>query len=159
VNTSGYGGKTLSKTAKAYINDPLKKVIDLTISGPVDAFAEILPPLVRFNLPVGTAEKQQVRVVPGEKHSFKIISSSAREGKNIRFEVKETTDDSGRAGYVVEVENIKKDAGAYQDMIYLNTDSKIRPQLTIRVHGTIYDASLIEEQKKPEQARDPHGTH
>jgi hypothetical protein len=159
VNTSGFGGRTVSKTAKVHINDPLKQVIDLTITGPVEAFAEIEPPVVRFNIPVGTAQRQEVRVFPGEKNMFKITGSSAREGKNIRFEVKETKDNSGRSGYLVEVENTMKNAGSYQDMIFLNTDSKKRPQLTIRVHGSIYDESLIEEQKKPDQTSKPDGTH
>ncbi|MEW6077637.1 MAG: hypothetical protein AB1724_07495 [Thermodesulfobacteriota bacterium] len=159
VNTSGFGGKTITKVAKAKINDPLKKTIDLTLTGTVESFAEIVPPVVRFNLPVGTAQRQEVRVIPGEKNVFKITGSSAREGKNIRFEVKEITLDTGRTGYLVEVENTKKDAGAYQDMIFLNTDSKKRPQLTIRVHGSIYDESLLEEQKKPDQTRTPDVTH
>ena len=117
-------------------------MIVLSVSCPVEMFAEITPSLVRFMGPVGTVMKQQVRVVPSGKISFKITGSSARDGKNIRFEVKEITE-SEQTGYLVEVENIKQDVGSYHDLIYLDTDNKIRPQLSIRVFGSINDPSLL----------------
>jgi hypothetical protein len=37
------------------------------------------------------------------------------------------------------VENLKKAGGYYLDTIYLKTDSKIRPEIKIRVYGNILE--------------------
>ena len=42
-------------------------------------------------------------------------------------------------GYVLIVENLKKDKGRYYDMISLRTDSKIKPLIKINVYGTIIE--------------------
>ena len=67
-------------------------------------------------------------------------------GRDIRFQVKEATDDQG--GYVVEVENIKKDAGAYHDTIVLKTDSKAKKEISIRVYGRLSDPSPQQDAQK-----------
>ena len=143
----------MSKYAQVYTNDPIKKVITLTLTFPVEKFAEITPTLLRMNGPAGVVMKKTIKVVPGDKTPFKITGSRAQDGKNIRFEVKETTD-SGKPGYLIEVENTKMDPGTFQDNIYLDTDSELQPQLSIRVYGTFYDPNRIEK-KQQEQAPDP----
>jgi len=153
MNTKGYGGRTMSKYAQVYTNDPVKKVITLTLTFPVEKFADIKPTLLRMNGPSGIPMKKTIEIVPSEKTPFKITGSSARDGRYIRFEVKDTMI-SGRPGYVIEVENTRTDPGAYQDIIYLDTDSKVQPQLSIRVYGNIYDRNLIEN-TRPQQAPAP----
>jgi len=37
------------------------------------------------------------------------------------------------------VENLKKVGGRYSDTIYLKTDSKIKPEIKIRVYGNIFE--------------------
>jgi len=37
------------------------------------------------------------------------------------------------------VENLKKGKGHYYDTIYLKTDSKIKPEIKIRVYGNILE--------------------
>lgn len=132
-------------------------MISLTLTGRVDLFAEITPSIVRFNGAVSAPLKQQVRITPDEKNPFKIIGSKAREGKYIRFEVKETMN-SGRPGYVIDIENTRTDAGAYQDNIMLETDSKIRPQLNLRVFGSIFDQPLTNEEKSDQPKGNPDQT-
>jgi hypothetical protein len=41
------------------------------------------------------------------------------------------------AGYILIVENLKKEKGRYYDMISLKTDSKIKPLIKINVYGHI----------------------
>lgn len=137
LNTQGYGGKTITKSSKAYTNDQRNKEINLTLAGPVEAFADITPSQVQFNGPMGTAMKQRVMIFPKKERPFKITGSKAREGRYLRFELKETTDDSGRAGYIVDVENLKTDVGNYYDNIFLEIDSPIQPKLDLRVYGNI----------------------
>lgn len=158
ITTNGQGGRTLSKTSRATTNDPRNKVIDFTIKGQVETFADITPSLVRFDGPVGTAMKQQILIFPNEERPFKVTGSKARDGKLIRFELKEAKDDSGRAGYMIEIENLKTDPGDYLDIIFLETNSNIKPTLEIRVFGNVREPLLLEDEK-PDQLRDNNGTN
>ena len=141
----------MSKYAQVYTNDPVRKVITLTLTFPVEKFADIRPTLVRLSGSAGTVIKKTVSVMPTEKTPFKITGSKAQQGQDIRFEVKEITDpETERAGYLVEVENTTTKPGAFRDVIYLDTDSKDQPQLSIRVYGNLYDRKRIENnQQRP----------
>jgi len=46
---------------------------------------------------------------------------------------------SEREAYILIVENLKKRQGRYRDTIYLKTDSKIKPEIKIRVYGNILE--------------------
>jgi hypothetical protein len=43
-------------------------------------------------------------------------------------------------GYILAVENQKKEAGRYRDTIHLKTDSKLKPEIKVNVYGNIYEA-------------------
>ena len=58
--------------------------------------------------------------------------------KYIRYKLKETKR-SERTEYVLTVANLKKEKGRYFETIKLKTDSKIRPEIRIRVYGNILD--------------------
>ncbi len=57
---------------------------------------------------------------------------------NIRFTLEEAKPPRG-AGYILTVENLKKEKGRYYDMISLKTDSKIKPLIKINVYGQIME--------------------
>ncbi|MEW6077825.1 MAG: DUF1573 domain-containing protein [Thermodesulfobacteriota bacterium] len=142
LSTSGYGGRTVVQKADVLTNDPVNKAIRLTIQCPVDRFAESNPNMVVFKGPLGFVMKQQVQIIPGEKYPFKITGSKARDGKYIRFELKQATLE-GRAAYIIDVENTKTDVGTYQDFILLETDNSVQPLLKLKVFGDIYDPAKI----------------
>ena len=75
-------------------------------------------------------------VIPEKKYPFKILKVTARDGKNIKFELDEVAS-SANGAYQLKVENLKPDSGRYYDTIFLETDSKIRPQLSLRVYGNL----------------------
>jgi hypothetical protein len=146
LNTTGYGDRTMSKYAQVFTNDPTKKEIHLTVNVPVESFAKITPSMVRFNGRVGAPLKQEVRIFPTERHPFKITGTRTREGRFVRVTLTEIVE-SEQPGYLLEVENIRADVGAYNDMIYLETNNKEKPALEIRVYANIYDPSLNQDKK------------
>ena len=79
-----------------------------------------------------------VKIIPEEKYPFKIVAATALYGNNIRYKIEETTS-SKKTEYLLTVENLKKDTGQYYDTISLETDSKIRPLIKVRVNGYILD--------------------
>ena len=83
---------------------------------------------------VGDLIKGTVTIIPEIKYPFKILNLRAQDGKYIKYQLAEIKESDSMA-YTLNIENLKKDAGRYYDSIILETDSKIRPQLSIRVYG------------------------
>lgn len=126
----------MKKTASVYTNDKNRSRIDLAISGQVEKFVTIRPQHVNLRGYAGDSITAMVTVIPEKKYPFKIIKVSAKDGKNIKFQLDEV-ESSGNGAYALKVENLKTDIGRYYDTIFLETDSKIRPEISVRVYGNL----------------------
>jgi len=126
----------MKKTASVYTNDKNRSRIDLAISGQVEKFVTIRPQHVNLRGYAGDSITAMVTVIPEKKYPFKIIKVSAKDGKNIKFQLDEV-ESSGNGTYALKVENLKTDIGRYYDTIFLETDSKIRPEISVRVYGNL----------------------
>lgn len=80
----------------------------------------------------------EVKIIPQAKYPFSVTETKALDGKNILFKLDEVTNPQEK-GYVLRVENIKKEKGRYRDTILLKTTSEIMPELKIRIFGNIID--------------------
>lgn len=112
--------------------------VRLAVAGYVEKFANIAPRNIRLRGYVGRTIKAVVKIVPEKKYPFKIIGSGSINPKNIRFTLQEAKRPEG-VGYILIVENMKKEKGRYYDMISLKTDSKIKPLIKINVYGNIIE--------------------
>ena len=121
-----------------YTNDPKQPQITLQISGDVENFVSIRPAYVRLTGAVGQQIKVPVTIIPEEKYPFKILNAQATKGTDIRYELTERPLAQGK-GYTLLVENLKKEKGRYHDVIRLQTDSQIQPEIDIRIFGHIHD--------------------
>ena len=126
----------MRKTASVYTNDKSRSRIDLAISGQVEKFVTIQPQHVNLRGYAGDSIKTLVTVIPEKKYPFKILKVSAKDGKNIKFQLDEVQS-SANGAYALKVENLKPDTGRYYDTIFLETDSKIRPKISVRVYGNL----------------------
>ena len=124
----------MRKTAGVYTNDKTRPRQDLVISGEVEKFVTIRPQHANMRGFVGDPIKGAVTIIPEKKYPFKILNLRAQDGKYIKYQLEEIKE-SDTTAYKVNIENLKKDAGRYYDSIILETDSKIRPQLNIKVYG------------------------
>ena len=131
----------MSKNAGVYTNDKKHPQQDLVISGQVETFVTIRPKHANMRGIVGDPIKGTVTIIPEKKYPFKIINLRAKDGKNIKYQLEETTV-SDTMAYQLNIENLKTDAGRYYDAIILETDSKIRPQLSVRVYGYLRPRKL-----------------
>ena len=131
----------MRKTAGVYTNDKTRPQQDLVISGQVETFVTIRPKHANMRGIVGDPIKGTVTIIPEKKYPFKIINLRAKDGKNIKYQLEETTV-SDTMAYQLNIENLKTDAGRYYDAIILETDSKIRPQLSVRVYGYLRPRKL-----------------
>ncbi|MFZ1954444.1 MAG: hypothetical protein WAU34_03050 [Desulfobacterales bacterium] len=121
--------------------DPQKPVTQLTISGPVKNFATITPSNVRLYGKVGEPVKETVRIVPENSYPFKILETKAQIGRDIRYELTAEQQAPGGA-YLLTVENLKQETGRYYDTIFLVTDSRVKPKISIQVYGKISGAEV-----------------
>ena len=126
----------MKKTAGVYTNDKNRPRMDLVISGQVEKFVTIRPKHINLRGYTGDVIKATVSLIPEKKYPFKILKVSAKDGNNIKFELEEV-ELSANGAYKLKVENLKHDTGRYYDTIILETDSKIRPQLSVRVYGNL----------------------
>ncbi len=124
----------MKKTAGVYTNDKNRPRQDLVISGPVEKFVTIRPQHVSLRGFAGDPIKGQVTIVPEKKYPFKILDARAKDGKNINFQLDEVKNTNGQA-YELKIENLREKTGRYYDTIILKTDSKVRPELNVRVYG------------------------
>ena len=126
----------MKKTAGVYTNDKNRPQQDLVISGPVEKFATIRPKHVSLRGYAGDPIKGQVSIISEKKYPFKILDARAQDGKNIKFQLDEVKKSNGPA-YELTVENLLEKTGRYYDTIILKTDSKVRPELKVRVYGNL----------------------
>jgi len=110
--------------------------MDLVISGAVEKFVTIRPKQINLRGYAGDSVKALVSIIPEKKYPFKILKVSAKDGRNIKFGLEEA-ELSANGAYELKVENQKQDTGRFYDTIILETDSKIKPKLTVRVYGNL----------------------
>ena len=113
--------------------------MELMVSGMVEKFAEIRPGSVRLSGRVDEPVTAVAEIVPRSDHPFKIKNIRAMNGRHIRFSLADKTA-AGRTIYEITVTSTRPDPGGISDVIYVDTDSPIRPTLQVTVSGTIIDA-------------------
>ena len=136
VSTNYKGGQKILKSATVYTNDIKNPQLKLSIFGDVEKFVTMRPSQLRLRGVAGEEIKGKVTIIPAPKYPFKIIKVRARDGKDISFQLLEEKVENG-SQYALTVENKRLQKGSYFDIITLETDSKIRPELQIRVYGEL----------------------
>jgi hypothetical protein len=126
----------MKKTASVYTNDKNRSRMGLVIAGQVEKFVTMRPRHINLRGYTGDTIKASVSLIPETKYPFKILKISAKDGSNIKFQLADVELPANGA-YELKVENLKQDSGRYFDTIILETDSKIQPQLKVKVYGNL----------------------
>jgi hypothetical protein len=79
----------------------------------------------------------RVTITPKAKYPFKILSARARQGKYIKFCLTEIKR-SNAMGYVLTVENLKKERGRYAEQTVFGTNFQVVISITFRGGRTYY---------------------
>lgn len=114
-------------------------MVELTLSGRVEKFADIRPERVRLSGRVGDPVSVTVLIVPREDHPFEIKNIRAMRGDHIRFGLTPVMAD-GKPRYELTIASTRQEPGRIVDVLKLQTDSPIRPQLQVQVFGEIIPA-------------------
>jgi hypothetical protein len=111
-------------------------MIRLTVYGFVEKFATVKPERIFLNGPVDKNLSLTLEIIPEEKYPFKVLETSALNGKNIHFKLEENST-SKSTRYFLTVKNTAKVKGKYFDFINIKTDNRIHPEIRIPVLGNI----------------------
>ena len=102
--------------------------------GLVEKFVTLKPRQIKLRGITGETIKSKLTLIPEKKYPFKILNVRAKDGKYINFRLEEIKQADSIA-YELNVENLRQESGRYYDDIILETDSKIKPELNIKVYG------------------------
>jgi hypothetical protein len=136
IDTANEGGQELNKAIQVETNDPKHRTIRLEVIGQIDKVVTINPTIAKL---YGSAREElssEIQITPDEKYAFEIVQIQVRNGKHIRYEL-ETLPGKTGPRYVLKIRNTKKEKGRYFDTLSLKTNSKLLPEITIRVFGKI----------------------
>lgn len=135
LDTMGYAGMYVPKIITVTTNDPANKTVKLSLKGMVTRFAEVEPEAIHLYGMEGEEIVGGVKIQPLLGYPFRIKSSHVRTGKDFRYEI--FSSEEGRTAYHIRARNIRKEPGAYYDLITLDIDSPVRKTFSIRVLGNV----------------------
>lgn len=136
MSTKGYGGRTISKTARVITSDPNNSEIRLRVSARVEEFAVIKPRRLHLAGTAGEEISDTVTIIPATEEPFRILKVSTLKGTEIRHELRQV-EISGKRAYKVRVTNEKQTPGRYYDRLVIITDVTNHEPLSVVVLGTI----------------------
>lgn len=143
MDTAGYGGRKLEKSADVMTNDPKEPVVNLRMAGQVDRFAAITPRMLSLRGMSGETLRGSVSIVPEEKYPFRVLGAYPVEGK-LKVQLDEVTQD-GKKAYALQVENLRNEAGSFNDTVRVKTDHPLQPEMDVRVYVYLRAQSSFEK--------------
>jgi hypothetical protein len=108
----------------------------VAVTGLVEKFVEIRPERIRLKGSAGQSVFAEVEIIQRKEYPFTIRNISATGGRFIKFELKERCTDKLKR-CLLRVENTRTEKGRYVDSVLIQTDSAIRPEITLHVIGLI----------------------
>ena len=132
LDTEGYGGEEIEKTATVYSNDPKSKGVVLKMIGAVKVFADINPKAIKLFGAPGEKIRSVVEIVPSKDYPFHIVGEPETGKDSYRCSVEEK---DGK--YILTAENLTTKNGIYLDTVVLKTDYSKKPEIRISVFGNI----------------------
>lgn len=148
VGTKNRGGNQLRKRFTVMTNDPQHTRTELAVFGQVKGFLSVTPTFIRLMGRSGEQIRASVKLVPEEGYPFTIKEVKAKDGDNIRFDLKPLGKDPAKQGYELMVWNTRSEAGNYRDFVMIETDLKEKPSISIPVSGRVFAASNQGERPK-----------
>ncbi len=134
--TAGYAGRDIREAVVVHTNDPNAAVLELMLSGRVEAFADIQPKSVLLRAKAGETASAVARILPRSERPFAIRNLRAVKGRDIRFQMAQKSGPSGTV-YELTIFSTRKEPGRIADMVVIETDHPARPALQVMVTGVV----------------------
>ena len=137
VNTSGYGGRQLTRTILVETNDPANKKIHLSVTGKVTPTVTIKPDLVSLSGKPGQKLEALVTISPAKAFHMKILEMTQKFNSSIQAEL--VPPGQGSRDWHVKIKTYSDKVDDFYDILTLKTDNPAKPELKVRVYVTYFD--------------------
>lgn len=136
VFTDKFGGRSVQGKIHADLLNHEQKDFNLEVSVDVKQIAAISNHKITLK---GAGEQElegSTLIVPAPAYPFNVTGIRAKKGLHIEYSFKKIEKSSGNE-FLVMVRNTQKKQRVYRDMLFVQTDSPVRPEIRIRVEGHI----------------------
>ncbi len=113
-------------------NDPNKPRLEMILEGEITPFVKIDPVRVRLSGTLGQEISQKVTLTPSKDKPFKITKHFLEKGDRISYSLEQD-----KERYIITVTHKGQVAGSYWDSLVIKTDSELKPEIRIMIHGTV----------------------
>lgn len=135
IDTDGYGGNDFTRPIVVSTNVPDISILELMITGRVQPFVKVNPRALMLKGPAKGKVSAVATITPNPRLSFVITDVLLDD--NLKEAVSIDIDRKG--GYfVLTATNRLRSPGQYLGKIILKTDSLIKPEIKIFIHGAIH---------------------
>ncbi|MCZ7619921.1 MAG: DUF1573 domain-containing protein [Myxococcota bacterium] len=134
--TDSRGGEEIRGTLHGKTDHPEYAEFSIDYALQVREFAALDPYRIWLEGSADEAIIATSTVTPSPEYPFAITGIRARKGVWFRVEWAEI-EQAGRRAYRITVTNTRKKPGSYQDVLFVQTDHPVRPELTMRIEGRI----------------------
>lgn len=136
INTYSRGGDEIEDHIVVETEDKKRPHINLYISGKVTKFATVSPPRIQLKNSGNNYMEGSTVIMPEKKYPFKIRDIKARDGRYISYDFREIEKDKNIA-YIIKVKSKTNTRKYIRDILFIETDSDVQPEIPIRVRGRI----------------------
>ena len=133
-DSKGSDGKVNHKV-RVETSDPEQATMDLSVQGHVDPVMHIEPKRITLEGNANENIESEVTITSDPRHHFEITSATSKRDK-VSYSLKKLKD-SESTKYLLTITNLSREKGTYRDYVYLETDSDVRPGISIMVKGDI----------------------
>ncbi|NOX35235.1 MAG: hypothetical protein GXP56_16150 [Deltaproteobacteria bacterium] len=123
----------MKKVVLVKTDDPQKRKFNLVVTGQVEKVADINPASVYMNGKPGDTLEAVVNITPSEKYKFSILGMKQKINTRIKATLIEPV--KGKKTWQIKIKSTSDKAKDLYDVLTLKTDSKYKPELTIRVYA------------------------
>jgi hypothetical protein len=116
-----------------FTNSVNRPETDLSITGQVEQFAQVIPNFLNLRGEPGEAVSQEVVITPAPKYPFSITGAKPEHPEKLK--VKLIKNHPAAGAWTLRVTNLEKNPGTYSTAVLLNTNNKARPEMKVRVVG------------------------
>lgn len=121
----------MNKNTIVKTNDPNRRKFVLKVQGPVERVVSIRPSSVYLYGTAGQTLTSEVTIQPSEKYPFSILEMKQRQGSGVAASLHEPESKGGP--WKISIQATAPKVTNLYDNLTLETDSKYRPTLKIRV--------------------------
>ena len=137
LKTDGYGGKQLHRSILVKTNDPNNKKIYLTVTGKVTSLVTIKPAMVSLSGTPGQNLEALVTISPAKNFNMKILAMTQKFNTPIKAEL--VAPEQSNRDWHIKITTYSDKADDLYDIITLQTDNPIKPELKVRVYAIYLD--------------------